>query len=357
MTRRQCVRSLLAGCAAPKLLPARTLRGAARLTGLCTSEIPFDRVIAWEPERDMVVEGYVDGQLVAEFGKGNGVPSGTATIGQVAGGRETELQIGIREPGASHPEDTRVVKAVRGGRFADGFESDQGWGQFEEIVDPAFYIQGAGETARSRAVSCTGDWSLLVHANRRRTNKSNHLLANKRISDYGRGGRWALCVSAYIAPETAETGQVGPEFSMQNTRSVDSRFLTATAGVQYRTNPFLATSERNGLAIWVEVRPGVAQWRQATAEELKPATWYWFRLEADFDRNRYVEMILRGGDVDRRVDLSAYAIAQEGKWSEEAFWLTLESENRWSGRRPDIYEYQVYYDNVQLMRGESEATP
>ena len=251
-------------------------------------------------------------------------------------------------PGASNQTATEVVKVVRDGSFKDGFETDKGWGLFEEIVTPDCYVAGIGEVSRSRVVSQRGDFSLLVHANKQYTSKSNHLLANKRLANHGRGGRWAYCASAYISPETADTGQVGPEFSMQNTRLVGTQFLTTIAGLQYRANPFLSPPEKNSLAIWVEVSLGRAQWLQVANEILQPATWYRFCLEADFDQNRYVQLSLRGGGLDRQIDLSEHRIAEETRWSEEAFWLTLEAQNLWSCQYPGVYEYKVFYDNVRL---------
>jgi len=234
--------------------------------------------------------------------------------------------------------------------FADGFETDNGWQLSEEIVDAATYVQGAGAVARSREVSLKGDYSLLVHSNQRLTDKSNHVSAIRRLSGRGTGGAWAYCVNAYIAPDTANTGQTGPEFSMQNTRQVGPAFLTSTAGVQYWANPFLAPPDRNAIAVWVEAGPGNARWLRIANEVLKPATWYWFCLEADFDRNRYIDLLVRGGGLDLRFDLSECGIAQEAKWSEEAFWLSLESENMWSGQNPRVYEYKMFYDEVRLAR-------
>lgn len=252
--------------------------------------------------------------------------------------------------GASNQTATAVVKPVRDGSFEDGFETDKGWGMFEEIVDPACYVAGAGEVSRSRVVRQWGGFSLLVHANKQHTSKSNHLLANKRLAKHGRGGRWAYSTSAYIHPETAYTGQVGPEFSMQNTRLVGTQFLTTIAGLQYRANPFLSPPEKNSIAIWVEAIPGRAQWLQVANEILQPATWYRFCLEADFDLNRYVQLSLCGGGLDRQFDLSEHRIAEETRWSEEAFWLTLEAQNLWSCQYPGVYEYKVFYDNVRLRR-------
>ena len=325
--------------------------GEAMLTGLCgRSEVPLDQLITWDPDCEMVVDGYVNDEFSAQFGKDGGVPSGTVTLGQLTRGREGAALVKLWQPGARESASQAVVNAVRGSFFADGFEADTGWRLFEEIVEAPCYVDGAGDIARTREVSFRGDLSLLVHSNKRRTNKSNHVSAIKRISDYGRGGKWAYCVNAYIAPETVNSGQVGPEFSMQNTGRVGSAFLTTTAGLQYRANPFLQAPEKSSIAVWVEAGPGKAQWLPIANEDLKPATWYWFCLEADFDQNRYIQLLLRGGGLDRRINLSEHHIAQEAKWSEEAFWLSLEAQNLWSCQDPGMYEYKIYYDEVRLTR-------
>ena len=72
-------------------------------------------------------------------------------------------------------------------------------------------------------------------------------------------------------------------------------------------------------------------------------------VEADYTINRYVGFWLRGPGIDLSVDLSAYSIAQEVKFNEQAFELTLESENLFNNcGTAGSFDYKIYYDNVTL---------
>ena len=138
---------------------------------------------------------------------------------------------------------------------------------------------------------------------------------------------------------------------MQNTREITpGEFRTTTAGIQYQANPF---STEGNWAIWTEQSPGVAGWEVFTTQQLTPGTWYKIILKADFVINKYIRLIIRGGKgaakINLSIDLSGYQIAQEEKFSEEAFWLTLECENLFNNcGAAGVFDYQVYYDNVRL---------
>jgi len=125
-------------------------------------------------------------------------------------------------------------------RFSDNFETDQGWGMFEEIVGgSACYGEEIGEVARSTDAVSQDVHSLRVWANKKLSSKSNHVIAQKKIADFGLTGRFRYELYAYRALETAATGETGPEFSMQNTREIaPGQFRTATAGIQFRTNSY-----------------------------------------------------------------------------------------------------------------------
>ncbi len=175
------------------------------------------------------------------------------------------------------------------------------------------------------------------------------MIAQKKVSDVGLTGRFRYQVLAYQAPETAATGETGPEFSMQNTREITpGQFRTATAGIQFRTNPY--SPVYNTWAIWAEVSPGQADWQTfLTTDALQPGKWYTIILEADYTTNQYRRFWLRGPGIHLAQDLSAYTIAQEAKFSEQAFWLTLESENLYNNcGTAGNFQYKVYYDDVTL---------
>ena len=227
----------------------------------------------------------------------------------------------------------------------DNFEADRGWGFFEEIVGgSACYGAGIGQVAPSTDVARFGARSLLVWANASGSLRSNHLIANHRLNTTGLSGKVRLQTYAYIDPASALTSQTGPEFSMQNTREVGPGvFRTTTAGIQYIANPYVPRDWQ----IWVEQSPGVAGWVRFHTQALTPGVWYSFVLVADFDANRYVELLIDGPDVTEAFDLSAYTIAQEAKFNEAAFWITLEGENLWNNcGTAGAFSSKIYYDRV-----------
>ena len=236
--------------------------------------------------------------------------------------------------------------------FEDGFEEERGWGSFEEIVGGSTcYGDGIGSVERSTDVAHRGEHSLLVWANVALSDRSNHLLANLKRYERGQNGIFTYVLWAYIDASTGGTGQTGPEFSLQNTREVlPGQFRTSTAGVQYRANPFLPELYR--WAIWTEVAGNTAGWREVMTQRLTPGEWYRLTLEVDYSANRYISLDIDGPDADpSALDLSPYSIVPEEKFTEEAFWLTLEAENLWSNCGADgPFEYRVYYDDVTLHR-------
>jgi hypothetical protein len=234
--------------------------------------------------------------------------------------------------------------------FVDNFETDQGWGMFEEIVNGSpCYGTGIGEVARSTDVAFDGSHSLRVWANKAGSLKSNHVIGQKRISSSGLHGKLFYGMVAYIAPETANSGETGPEFSMQNTRQIaPGQFRTATAGIQYRANLFSPLHATWG--VWAEVAPGVANWVTFTrTNPLVAGAWYALAVEADYTTNRYIRFVIHGPGVEMSFDMSAYHIAQETKFTEEAFWLTLEDENLFNNcGTAGSFNYKLYYDDVVL---------
>ncbi len=234
-------------------------------------------------------------------------------------------------------------------KFFDDFETDEGWGIFEEIVGgSSCYGDGIGEVARSRRVASNGRYSLRVWANRLLSIYSNHVIANKQVSEVGQSGRWRYQLRAYIAPATGATGQAGPEFSMQNTRTDGIRFLTSTAGIQYRASPY--EQQPGSWAIWKEDQTELAGWQVFLVQPIAAGKWYTIVVEADYDANRYIRFRLSGHGIDISIDLTSYSIAREAKsFDREAFWITLEGENLWNNcGTAGPFEYVVYYDQVKL---------
>lgn len=215
---------------------------------------------------------------------------------------------------------------------------------FEEIVggNPD-YASGIGSVQSSTDAALEGARSLRVWANEAGSVFSNHVIAQHQVSTHGQRGSWRYEFHFRIGPTVGETG---PEFSIQNTReTAPGAFRTATAGLQYQSNPWLPAP--GTWAIWVEQAPGVAAWEPLVVEPLSPETWYFAAMEVDYDANRYLRFELAGPDIDLDIDLEDRVIALEPKWNEEAFWVTLEAENLWSGASA-AHEHRVYYDAVVL---------
>jgi hypothetical protein len=76
------------------------------------------------------------------------------------------------------PEATAPGSAPSTGpllEFHDGFESNKGWGMFEELVAPdrACCREGQGEVVRSTDIARSGAYSLLVRANKTGSDQSD----------------------------------------------------------------------------------------------------------------------------------------------------------------------------------------
>ena len=233
--------------------------------------------------------------------------------------------------------------------FSDDFEVEHHWTINEELVNRC-YVDGVGQVSRSTDYALTGRHSLRIWANHTRSIFDNHVIGGYKVADAGRNGRWRYQVYSFIAPETAATGQTGPELSMQNTRRVSpGQTRTSIAGIQYHPNPYLPPN----WAVWVETASGRAGWYEFMRQRLAPGRWYQLTLEADFTTNRYVSFSIHGGGLDLAVDLSALHIAAEPRNFAEAFVLTLEGENLWQDCTKPVgnFEYKIYYDHLQLLPG------
>lgn len=226
--------------------------------------------------------------------------------------------------------------------YSDNFETETNWQIFEEIVGGnTCYGDGIGSVARSMDVAYEGDYSLLVWANEALSEKSNHVIGYKNISEEGLTGVIRYQIQTYIPSETALQGQTGPEFSMQNTRFTGATTTTAIAGVQYIANPYWKTGYWK---IWDE-----GTWTTFLTTTLSADTWYTLTLEANYLNNQYGTFSIQGGDIDLTEDLSSYQIAEEPRGFTEAFVITLESENIWNNcGTAGNFDYKIYYDQVAV---------
>lgn len=227
--------------------------------------------------------------------------------------------------------------------FTDSFETETNWQIFEEIVGGnSCYGSGIGSVGRSTAVAYEGAHSLLVWANQALSPKSNHVIGYKRIADAGQYGLWRYEFQAYIAPSTANAGQTGPEFSMQNTRpTTPNSATTAIAGIQYIANPYAETAHWR---VWDQGR-----WAPFITYTLQAGQWYTLTLEANFSRNTYQSFSIQGANTYLWLDLSGFQITEEAKGFKDSFVITLESENLWNNcGTAGNFEYKVYYDKISL---------
>ncbi len=235
--------------------------------------------------------------------------------------------------------------------FQDGFElPDSNWWLDEELVDTTWYRKDIGEIMRVNENPCHGSYSFRVWANKQRSLYSNHVNGHYRVLPNSTTGRFIYSVDAYI-PMTSDTGQSGPEFSVQNTRATSAMDSTFTAGVQYIGNP----EDRIGTRweIWHN-----ADWVTLFKDSLAKGQWYRFELEFDYDSNRYLRFSIRGNNCDTTLDLTrstpqvpeGFRISGERNPTfEQALEVTLEAENLFTECKRAT-QYRVYYDNVRLIK-------
>jgi len=174
-----------------------------------------------------------------------------------------------------------------------GYFESEGWGMSEEVVkDDACYDKELGNVSPSDTIENPFDKasSLRVWANSARAvEKSNHVIANKRLSHLGQEGVWKYELYAMIPrkevipafsvwvitteddptttgvneeqgynaefPESTLVGQTGPEFAVFNTtRDNNDNFWTYEAAIQYQhpeRDDNLDITSPGQWAIWV----------------------------------------------------------------------------------------------------------
>jgi beta-glucanase (GH16 family) len=235
----------------------------------------------------------------------------------------------------------------------DGFETDQGWTFFEEIVggNRACYGSGIGSLSRSTEFAQTGLYSLKVASNQARSTQSNHFFGRIKLYDMDQGltGRYRYRFFTYI-PVDAQDGQTGPEFSVQNTRTVSGKNLTHIAGIQYVGNPYV--HKGTGWNIW---HNGI--WVPLFNQRLSKGVWYKIELMFDFIDNRYQQLTIMGNDLSLSLDLTqsqaeapgGFLIKGEDRGFGPGVQVTLEAENLYTCDRPAITYYPVFYDQVELI--------
>ncbi len=239
--------------------------------------------------------------------------------------------------------------------FEDGFEVfDPNWGFVEEIVDTMWYRDDTlGNANRVMENPKDGMYSFKVWANQKDSLCSNHVIGGYKLADNGILGNFVYSMDAYV-PATSNTGQTGPEFSVQSTRETCGQKLTYIAGVQYVESPFDAAGKIVG-SRWNIWHNGT--WITLLPDTLPKGKWYHFELEFDYDANRYLRFAASGAGHNFTLDLTrpaaqaphGYQILGESKCFQPALEITLEAENLFTAC-VRATQYCVYYDNVQLKK-------
>jgi len=235
----------------------------------------------------------------------------------------------------------------------DDFDATAGWEMFEEIVGgDCCYGSSLGDVSLATDASRSGEYSLRVWANMKESNRSNHVIAGKKLEDSWQSGKFRYDVCAFIDPNTTDDGQTGPELSIQNTREDEpGSFYAYTAAIQYRSYPTAATQDR--WAIW----QGADGWQEFDGPLLSPGEWYCMRLTADYDDLRYSTFRLRGANVDQTFLFLDKEIKRKHKpdFGSEAFVVTAEAQNIYtcpseSCESSRQASYRVFYDDIRLRK-------
>lgn len=319
--------------------------------------LDLDRPLTWALDNCVgTVQAYQGGRLVGEVQDAASGMVKTRNIVPTPG--LTELKYWPK--GASQPSHSRYVEVTERpaplSSFLDDFEIDRGWlqGVSEEIVNvnAECYDTGISEVLLSTNVKHSGLSSLRVTANQEGTTQSDHVIVGNELLDAGQKGKIGFRVKVLLPSSTADSGQTGPEISIQNTlTSQEGGTSTFVAALQHLTNPFEEQSRRNGWAIWTSERSGQPPgWVIIANRELKRDQWYTIELLADFDTNTYTRFSVVGDGLNWAVPLQSRNIRPESRDFQPAFVVTLEAENLSSCNSPQVTKNTVYYDDVELFR-------
>jgi hypothetical protein len=246
---------------------------------------------------------------------------------------------------------------------SDDFEDGLQWDIFEEIVN-ACYSDNLGYVAIESTAGYNGSNGLCVAANSNLSDYSSHI-----ISGYtpfsGVSGRWKYSLYAKLPADYAETSQIGPEFSVQNTRSApDSSTYTSIAGIQHVASKYIAEKWN----IWIETAQNVATWQHLNDSRwdiipvLIVGHWYHHILEIDFEIDEYVSLTVV--DLEPGATTSTYTanlvglkIAAELRGWSSACVLTLEAENLYNNcGTAGPFQSKMYYDVISFFGVSDQPT-
>lgn len=280
------------------------------------------------------------------------------------------------------PAHEASADPLYGYTFHDDFEGPLGWSAFEEPVsgDPCAGTSGLLDQVVSRTETGdpvhSGATALRLFANPLDLpDFSNHILAQQRLLTEGQTGLWRFTAFVYAdprkqgddpdsMPHTLPFTQTGPEMSLQNTRQVaPGEWRTFTAGIQYVGNKWVPKKWN----VWTIDGPGPrpdsdhAHWANLPSlPALDQLGWYELTLDVDYWSNRYIALgITWPSGATTFHDLSSVPIAAEVKFSDSAFWATLEGQNLYSCGAGKAWDAKFYYDDVtvQQIDGALERPP
>jgi hypothetical protein len=199
---------------------------------------------------------------------------------------------------------------------------NKAWGNFQEHVTSC-YIEDAGVVLVDGGVQ-------FVISNQRGSLFSNHLIAQRRLTQFGTSGTSVYTLKFYIDANTGNWltyPEDGPEFSVQNTRYVSSQYQTATAGFQYAANPW-GSPHWN---VWTQSSPLSGSWASTTGPTMLIGEWYSAEVVADYNTNTYksAKVCLADGGSCSFLGVDGGQLGVNIKWGEEGYWVTQEAENLW----------------------------
>lgn len=116
--------------------------------------------------------------------------------------------------------------------FVENFEQNSlsKWNLFEELVTTC-YGENIGTIELNSFAAYEGLQGMVVWSNKNKTKGiSNHIIAGNKVFS-GVEGRWRYSLHAQIPLASFETTQVGPEFSVQNTRDDGTNTGTTRYGI------------------------------------------------------------------------------------------------------------------------------
>lgn len=234
---------------------------------------------------------------------------------------------------------------------------------FEEIVNECYGL-GIGSINTTAEAAYEGSLGLSVSSNEANSLKSNHVIAYRNV-EYGVTGYWTYELYAQLPSAYEETSQIGPEFSVQNTRDVETGgTATSIAGIQHIASKYIPAKWN----IWEETAANVATWEPLSDDRwvggvppvIAAGVWYMYVMDIDYDADEYVSLTVQedGSASIATANLTGIKIAPELRSFEAATVITLEAENLYNNcGTAGAFESIVYYDNILFSKKDGTSTP